>query len=66
LEKKMAKKIALNDELEAQIEALAKKRGVAKEDILLQAIGLMKFIDEKDADEVVVKKASGEVGNVAI
>jgi hypothetical protein len=62
----MVKKVALNPELEAQIEALAKKRGVNKEDILLEAIGLMKFIDEKEADEVVVMKASDEVGKIAL
>lgn len=63
----MAKKLALNDQLEQQLAALAKKKNLKREDVLLQAIGLMKYLEENDATVVVAKKADGSAaGEVAL
>lgn len=63
----MAKKLALNDQLEQQLAALAKKKNLKREDVLLRAIGLMKYLEDNDATRVVAKNAGGrDVGEVTL
>lgn len=54
----MARKAtALNPQLQKLVAELAEKKGVGEEDVLLQAVSLLRFLDEKGAAKVTAKRA---------